>query len=591
MLLSAIVAITMLAWLLIHIQNGFDFTDDAFYLVWISNPWIYKFSSTQFGFIYHPLYKLLDGDLALLRQANALITVGLAWLVFAVLLKYSPVEDKNLKANAWYGIKILIFSFSASVICLVFFNFWLPTPNYNSLALQALLIAATGLIIANKNSSPSSLIGWTLIGIAGWLAFMAKPPTAAALAFIAGGYLLLAKKMNIRMLAISLGVAIGLGLLSAWQIDNSISGFARRLMAGAEAAGMLTSAYNLTGMFRLDSFTWSDGEKALFLVGTFLTFISTCLMASSKQHAGIALLLALTLAGAAIIFVAPYTTHSHFEALLLWSGPLGGLLALFFLCRKNVFALFAKSSFLLPACFGSFPFVYAFGTGNNYWLAAGLAGVFWVLASFSFVGGADISLNKWKILLPILLTSQVTAALILFFGMEHPYRQTQAVRLQSNRVEINHSGNTILVSPDFASYITNLQYFLASQGFKRGDPMIDLTGHYPGSLYAVGAKSIGQPWMLGGYPGSEAYAVGALAQISCSEIANAWILTEPNGPRHLRPELLNKLGVDFDRNYAPAGDLPSPMGSYKRRFVQRIFKPVNTSGVAEVTCQIFRSTV
>jgi len=39
-------------------------------LTWASNPFICDFSTTQFGFIYHPLYVLLGGDIATLRQAT-----------------------------------------------------------------------------------------------------------------------------------------------------------------------------------------------------------------------------------------------------------------------------------------------------------------------------------------------------------------------------------------------------------------------------------------------------------------------------------------------------------------------------------------
>ena len=77
--LSALGSVLVLGLLLKYSAYGIDFTDESFYLVWISNPFIYSVSLTQFGFIYHPLYSLLGGDIAALRQANILITYGLAW--------------------------------------------------------------------------------------------------------------------------------------------------------------------------------------------------------------------------------------------------------------------------------------------------------------------------------------------------------------------------------------------------------------------------------------------------------------------------------------------------------------------------------
>ena len=58
---------------------GIDFTDEGFYLNWIQNPFLYKSSLSQFGYIYHPLYNLVDGNIAWLRRLNFLITFALAF--------------------------------------------------------------------------------------------------------------------------------------------------------------------------------------------------------------------------------------------------------------------------------------------------------------------------------------------------------------------------------------------------------------------------------------------------------------------------------------------------------------------------------
>lgn len=77
--LCAVGTVLLIWWLLRYSTYGIDFTDESFYLVWISNPFIYDGSITQFGFVYHPLYMLLGCDIAALRQANILITFALAW--------------------------------------------------------------------------------------------------------------------------------------------------------------------------------------------------------------------------------------------------------------------------------------------------------------------------------------------------------------------------------------------------------------------------------------------------------------------------------------------------------------------------------
>ena len=73
---SAIVTVFTLAWMLWYCRYGFDLTDDSFYIVWMSNPFNYSLSETQFGFIYYPLYGILDGSR--LRQPNIMITLCLS---------------------------------------------------------------------------------------------------------------------------------------------------------------------------------------------------------------------------------------------------------------------------------------------------------------------------------------------------------------------------------------------------------------------------------------------------------------------------------------------------------------------------------
>jgi hypothetical protein len=77
--LCAVGVILLISWRSKYSAYGIDFTDESFYLLWIANPFIYDESITQFSFVYHPLYRLLNGDVAALRQANILITFALAW--------------------------------------------------------------------------------------------------------------------------------------------------------------------------------------------------------------------------------------------------------------------------------------------------------------------------------------------------------------------------------------------------------------------------------------------------------------------------------------------------------------------------------
>jgi hypothetical protein len=49
--------------------------------------------------------------------------------------------------------------------------------------------------------------------------------------------------------------------------------------------------------------------------------------------------------------------------------------------------------------------------------------------------------------------------------------------------------------------------------------------------------AVGEPWLLGSYPGSQAFATRALARLPCEDLAKAWILLAPEGRRALSEEV------------------------------------------------------
>jgi len=73
-------------------SHGIDFTNEGYYLNRFSNPFLYKVSLSQFGFIYHPIYNLVDENIVSLRRVNFLITFGfstiLVYLLFCRLTNF-----------------------------------------------------------------------------------------------------------------------------------------------------------------------------------------------------------------------------------------------------------------------------------------------------------------------------------------------------------------------------------------------------------------------------------------------------------------------------------------------------------------------
>jgi len=593
--LSSLVTLATLGWLIWRSRYGIDFSDESFYLAWISNPWIYSYSVTQFGFIYHPLYLLVGGDVALLRQANILLTFLLAWALCWSLFRQSRPKGLGGSRQSEYAYVALAAILASSA--LTFFSFWLPTPGYNSLALQSLLIAATGLLLAEPQATCVSIVGWFLIGLAGWLAFMAKPTTAAALGLVSACYLLASGRFNLRLVVLSLAVALGLLMSFAWVVDGSLHGFIERLANGIEGGKRLNSGHTIAHSFRMDDFFLSAKEKSALLLGSLLLGVSTLALMSriSRQHV-LALLLPVAASLVALGFItgaiAPEISPTQFQGLQLAVIPFGLIIATLLTVWETPSALLNRKVVALAACFAVLPYVYAFGTGNNYWSTASGAGIFWLLAGFSLVVLAKTKpaiIPSWHVWLPATACAQAIAVALLYIGMESPYRQPQPLRLNQQAIKLRPEGAPLMLSKSVGDYIELLHRLAEKEHFQPGTPVIDLTGHYPGALYSLQAKSIGQAWMVGGYKGSNDLATFALDRVPCSDIGEAWLLMEINGPDTISPAILRRYGADIASDYTLVGELNSPAGAYTKIYRQQLMKPLRSALDARQACEHARA--
>jgi fumarate reductase subunit D len=592
---SAIGTVFTLGWMLWYSRYGIDFTDESFYLVWLSNPFNYSVSATQFGFIYHPLYELLNGNIAALRQANILITFCLAWVLGNVFLK-TVFGNQSLQSTLRLVTSGAIAT--AALASLVFAGMWLPTPSYNSLALQALLVAAIGLLLADKHASRASIIGWFLLGAGGWLAFMAKPTTAAALGLCISFYLLAAGKFSVRLLVFSLATAVGLLVLSALTIDGSIIAFIDRLKGGAEMYRILGGGHTTDRLLRLDEFQL-DGRTKLILITSAAVVFSAAYFSQAKMkalvHCGTLLSITFALASLAIIFGITHQTlqAGQFQCLLLWAIPFAAILLGFSIYQFRGLFQICRPQWVLGLTFLIFPYAYAFGTNANYWVLAANAGIFWVLAGLVFLSPIAPSGKLATLLLPLGLAVQLLTVALVQTGIETPYRQPQPLRNNDYKLEIGKPGSTLVLSKGFGQYFAETIAVAKQTGFKKGTPMIDLTGQSPGILYAMGASNIGQPWTVGGYPGSDALAVAMLRKDTCHELAVAWLLVEIEGPRKISPEILLSFGANIATDFETVGAFKTTEGAggYKEVRVQQLLKPVRSVGGATTACAISRTAI
>lgn len=572
--LCAIGTILILAWVIKYSHYGIDFTDESYYLVWISNPFLYDWSLSQFGYIYHPLYVILGGDIANIRQANILITFSLSWCVALLFLK--SLAPKNITEK----ITLHVTAAGLATTSLIAFDTWLTTPSYNSLAFQAVLITSIGMLMSEKDRSSSSLSGWILIGIGGWLSLMAKPSTALALATGVLVYLLIARKFSIRMLLLAVVSALALLLASAILIDGSIYKFAARLSTGVQLAAGLGSRHTLMDIIRLDSFQLGLREKLALLLLAVASFFATYLV-SSKNIIGIIFSLLISALFFCIIallslgVIQRTAGFSQLQGLIIW-GVVFSTLAVGIFCGRKKILTIPAAQLGIGLLFFAMPHIYAFGTNGNYWQAGSSASIFWLLGGLVLLSPTVCARQGWWFAIPLVLASQAVTVMLLQTGLEQPYRQTQPLRLNNTLIEIGATGSNLVLSTGYAKYLEDAKKAAQNANFNSDTPVIDLTGQSPGILYALKAENIGQAWTVGGYPGSLKVATIALNRTSCKKIAAAWVLFEPDGPRNISTEIMLSQGADFPKNYRRMGIwlTAEGAGGYAESRVQVLYAPV-----------------
>lgn len=580
---AALLTVAFLAFILYFAPFGVDFTDEGLYLNWISNPFIYDISFSQFGFFYHPIYMLLDQNYVLLRYVNIASTYLLSAILFAVYFR-----ENFRSSDVSLACRILL---AASFGCLglIYFSTWLVTPSYNSLAFQGLLVTAIGVFLAKRERSLASYLGWALVGLGGWVTFMAKPSSAAVLSVLVLFYLLCSRKFEWKQASLAVFVSFSLLAITALWIDGGIRPFIDRYLDAIEMANLMGGGHTLSNFIRWDKLTFFKRKEGLIVI-TFIIF-SVFLLASMRGARLITAFMAISfvLLGLCIIFLSPLPTIQSY-LLPLKNIPLVVLpVAIIFVSFCNIGT--ASRNELPNHFIASFifllllPYAYVVGTGNNYSVSAMRVSYFWVLAaSLTLLPLYKVTLSRTLSGVSVLCV--ISAIIQVAIAVNAPYRQPESLFANNFTYKPNNRFPAAVLSQDYGKYIQETVETASLQGFKKGSPVLDLTGLSPGLVYFLQAESIVSAWMIGGLKGSDQLAVESVKRTECEKLINAWILYEPAGPRALSLEVLASYGATLDKDYEKIASWMTAPGasgfSYQRE--QQLYKPIRATQDAINAC-------
>lgn len=584
-LLCVTLTIALLTYLLHYANYGYDFTDEGFYLTWISTPYVYESSVTQFGYIYHPLYVLTHGNIGLLRQFNIIFTFILASLfIFTCLIRTTTQHLSRLS--------LVTFSASIATTSTMLFRSWLATPNYNSLTLQGILLAATGLLLTESKKESIQLIGILMTGTGGWLTFMAKPSSAILLAITTTIFILVSQTHTLKKLILIGSSALLFIIMSALLIDGSLIAFIHRLTNGMHYANRLGSGHTLLHAFRIDHFQLTKHTRHYFLLLTLymtLTAIGISFKNKLINYICFISILCLPVLIATCLSKVEEATFAHF---LILTAPVSWLImSLITLDIYDVIKRIRTDYHALTLML-LLPYLYAFGTNINYWMTSFAAAIFWITIPLSF-----FSLNPQRLSIRLLaffgISCQLLTFAIIHASLETPYRQDQALHKNSVVTKIGAQQSPLILSEGYSRYVSDAQQVSSKANFKPQTGIIDLTGQSPGILYAIGAKNIGQPWLIGSYPGSEQVVEESLKKVSCKVLATSWVLIEPDGPRKISPNVLDSFGANLQRDYMEAGSWQTALGAGGYQIIrdQILLKPTRSPEELIMICEKTRKGI
>ncbi|TYO61058.1 hypothetical protein FXV83_40310 [Bradyrhizobium hipponense] len=593
--LSAVTTAILFARLLYYSRYGLGIMVDGLYLNSIANPFAYAINSppSLFGFVYHWPYQWASGNIAMLRLANVTLTMALSWILsFLTIRRFWTVR--------WP--QAVVLSAGIASLALVAFHLWLLTPNYFILNIQSVLIVMIGLLLADRPGRIRQVLGWVLVGVGGWFCFMAKPTTATAIALVVALYVILRRKSLLPVISAAL-VALALLIATAYLIDGGIAGLVSRMVNSAKIEVLLGSGHEVSHMFRIDWLATSRSQLAIAAVAATALLLSVRMGSTHKLIQSLALgaVLILTMA-IALLGIDPIGINPSTLFLVAIFTCLGATLY-----REGmVLRSQAPTSIALALIFLILPHLSALGSAVNYWIIGSFAALFWILAVVAFLSPLAQDGRSVATLLPLTVLAQLLTASVVNAGILKPHRQTKDLRTYTAVTRLPGGGELVLSEP-FHDYLATARAQARAAGLEIGTPAVDLSGRSPGLLYVLETRALGLPWLFGPYPGSEtavegfgvqwvnggvyaggnAAAVATLGFENCTDLAKAWVLIEPAGPRHLdEASVMASYGAgQADFVVAAKLEPPSMTGDYPNAHRQFLLKPVRPAALAEQSCR------
>lgn len=513
-----------------------------------------------FGFVLHPIAQLTGNDLAANRRISLTITAVLLMLTsYAALRLVRRLDERPggrgkdaLSALAVAGTGLLLVAFVTS------------GPGYNSLAFNALTLLLLALVMVASASPRARAAGAVLIGVAGWLTFTAKPPTAAGAALLAVLALIGLRRLSLATLGwAALGVlASAAATLAAMGLGPA--GLVSYLERGLEHLKLLRSHSSTLTLLGLTG-PPTDRFLAIGLLPLGIAVLALVLInrRAGSGRAGLiaavgVVLLLLTGAGVWALLTQEATLRSFgLRGLAIGMGILPVALLALGWPRRPVDADRAPVAgrreirTLIALCL-ALPYVYALFTNASFWSAMPHAAAFWTLAGvLAALSRHDLSPQASRATAAVVLACSLAITMILTSASLH--RRFGEPPASANTVAVPVAGGSLLMTPQRAAVAQQIEALRRAEGITRETPIIDLTGTGAGYVLQLGGRPLGRAFLIGAFEGGADAARYSLGLESCRDRAAAYLLYAPDSRWSTAAGFLDASGLDAGADYVTAG--------------------------------------
>lgn len=258
--LTILTSISLVFWILWRMNYGLDLTDESYCLICISSPNSFLGISLFAHFI-SPLYKLINGNIVLLRKISIIFGLILSYISISWTIRnVKPSNKESIKKINFYENKFE-FSLCTCIFSIAtFMDGWFPSPTYNTLAIYATMLIYIGICsIHNENRTSSLIASWMFIGSSAALLALIKISSAVIILFILLLYMSFftrRKKLSLYAVFSSILTCSFFLYCKDWSLPYAFFYIKKSFISYK----ILTKNISATSLFRIDTFPYNNAN-------------------------------------------------------------------------------------------------------------------------------------------------------------------------------------------------------------------------------------------------------------------------------------------------------------------------------------------